>query len=224
MKVPRSVRWLPWFSLGCLIFVWSDAGWFFTTKSWPFGFILVAAGIPNLGLAVFNFRRVRRLKVTQATTLLPSFIDEVFDQRISEAAKAEGFEFISGIVASDMMSLCFRCPHGDLVVSNLHGTHLDNDYHLFASGIASTLASYCLHHGKTVSYYPPMVADLSLIFPAILASSQCPVPDEGCGGDDDIWSLVVHLNDFHKWSREKVADWLDTLNMDLTLQATTKGD
>lgn len=35
---------------------------------------------------------------------------------------------------------------------------------------------------------------------------------------------IVHLNDFHRWRREQIADWLETLSLDLTLQATSKGD
>lgn len=30
--------------------------------------------------------------------------------------------------------------------------------------------------------------------------------------------LIIHLNDGHKWTREKIADWLDTLDLDLTFR------
>lgn len=29
---------------------------------------------------------------------------------------------------------------------------------------------------------------------------------------------VTHLNDIHKWTRERIADWLDTLDIDLTFR------
>lgn len=29
---------------------------------------------------------------------------------------------------------------------------------------------------------------------------------------------IIHLNDQHKWTREQIADWLDTLDIDITLQ------
>lgn len=29
---------------------------------------------------------------------------------------------------------------------------------------------------------------------------------------DTIWSIIQHLNDYEKWSREKIADWLDELH------------
>lgn len=33
--------------------------------------------------------------------------------------------------------------------------------------------------------------------------------------DTVLW-LVIHLNDRHRWSREDIADWLETLDMDLS--------
>ncbi len=30
-------------------------------------------------------------------------------------------------------------------------------------------------------------------------------------------TAIIHLNDFHKWSREEIADWLETLDVDLTI-------
>lgn len=62
---------------------------------------------------------------------------------------------------------------------------------------------------------------------AIFASSEaaevridCPV--DGCGikGFKVLWS-VIHLNDSHKWTRHEIADWLETLDVDLAL--TPKG-
>jgi len=31
-------------------------------------------------------------------------------------------------------------------------------------------------------------------------------------------NLVIHLNDDHRWSRNRIADWLDGLDIDLTFQ------
>ena len=39
--------------------------------------------------------------------------------------------------------------------------------------------------------------------------------DEGCGWEDSVWNMIQHLNDDHKWGRERIADWLDTLDLDL---------
>lgn len=40
-----------------------------------------------------------------------------------------------------------------------------------------------------------------------------PVPfGEDCNKRESLWSLVQHLNDTHKWTRERIADWLDGLH------------
>jgi len=37
-----------------------------------------------------------------------------------------------------------------------------------------------------------------------------------CQGDNlPIREIIISLNDKHKWSRERIADWLDTLDVDL---------
>lgn len=39
---------------------------------------------------------------------------------------------------------------------------------------------------------------------------KCPVDD--CG-DSDVSILAIHLNDDHRWSRERIADWLEGLGL-----------
>lgn len=31
-------------------------------------------------------------------------------------------------------------------------------------------------------------------------------------------SMIIHLNDHHRWDRGQIADWLDTLDLDLSFQ------
>lgn len=31
------------------------------------------------------------------------------------------------------------------------------------------------------------------------------------GGESDLYDTIIHLNDEAKWSREQIADWIDTL-------------
>lgn len=33
--------------------------------------------------------------------------------------------------------------------------------------------------------------------------------------DAMLYTLIIHLNDVHRWSRERIADWMDTLDADL---------
>lgn len=42
--------------------------------------------------------------------------------------------------------------------------------------------------------------------------------DDGEIVESTIKDIVVHLNDYAKWTREEIADWLDTLDVDLSLK------
>lgn len=47
-------------------------------------------------------------------------------------------------------------------------------------------------------------------WPVLCRPVQCPV----CGGVGVLWPLsliVVELNDQHRWTRERIADWVETL-------------
>jgi hypothetical protein len=46
-------------------------------------------------------------------------------------------------------------------------------------------------------------------FGPFLNDSRCPVCDEG--ETKDHYLVATHLNDDHRWTRERIADWLDTL-------------
>lgn len=35
---------------------------------------------------------------------------------------------------------------------------------------------------------------------------------------DHLCNIIARLNDSHQWSRQQIADWLDTLPIDLTVQ------
>lgn len=40
-------------------------------------------------------------------------------------------------------------------------------------------------------------------------------PCEQHAWSSELEAVIIHLNDTHKWSREQIADWLDTLDVDL---------
>lgn len=44
--------------------------------------------------------------------------------------------------------------------------------------------------------------------------SKCP----DCTYSFKLYRLVVHLNDTHKWTRERIADWLEESDLDITLR------
>lgn len=79
---------------------------------------------------------------------------------------------------------------------------------------------------------PDTVQELAELIPALrTAKRKCPAckPTIKHGRKvkitkDPLFHLVQHLNDHHRWTRERIADWLDTLDVDLTFQAAAKGD
>ena len=43
---------------------------------------------------------------------------------------------------------------------------------------------------------------------------DCPAMDEQmslCDVVDDLLDCIIHLNDIHEWTRERIADWVDSL-------------
>jgi len=71
----------------------------------------------------------------------------------------------------------------------------------------------------------PMTGALVKAIPALkTAKAKCPVrKNKGktfCSmpRTNYVVNLVVHLNDTHKWTREAIADWLETLDCDLSFQ------
>jgi hypothetical protein len=64
-----------------------------------------------------------------------------------------------------------------------------------------------------------IVGDLVAAIPA-LAEFRTTCPEVGCTryvleGGARLTTVVPHLNDHHRWSREEIADWLETLDVDL---------
>lgn len=72
-----------------------------------------------------------------------------------------------------------------------------------------------------------VVRQLSEVVPALENHTvTCPAPGFNCppGVPSTLAGMIIHLNDRHQWSRERIADWLDTLPIDLTLQPASTGD
>ena len=71
----------------------------------------------------------------------------------------------------------------------------------------------------------PTPRALKDVVPGLLEMVKCPVctkENERDGRetplDIALWNVIIHLNDEHKKSREYVADWLETLDIDLTFK------
>lgn len=68
-------------------------------------------------------------------------------------------------------------------------------------------------------FTPGVVDELATIFPELnTVEVNCPI----CGGSDysdTIGKVIVHLNDdAHNWTREQIADWLETLDVKLEVK------
>jgi hypothetical protein len=78
---------------------------------------------------------------------------------------------------------------------------------------------------------PSMAEQLLSVFPNLARTVSCPLGAPtftrrlagGCLARPLI-NQIIHLNDSHGWSRERIADWLETLPLVLTTTATNKGD
>lgn len=64
---------------------------------------------------------------------------------------------------------------------------------------------------------------LQAALPDLATEALCPTPvddkfnfGKACGTGLSLWYMIQHLNDHHEWSREKIADWLETLDANIT--------
>ena len=50
-------------------------------------------------------------------------------------------------------------------------------------------------------------------FPILSTRTICPslLADYGCSLERSVLDMTIHLNDRHRWTREKIADWVDEL-------------
>jgi len=70
--------------------------------------------------------------------------------------------------------------------------------------------------------------ELAEVIPEIMSfTAYCPSRgpnDEMCSpsGYLNLYRMIQHLNDEHQWTREKIADWLETLDVDLTFKMPDK--
>lgn len=57
---------------------------------------------------------------------------------------------------------------------------------------------------------------LEAVLPGMLTFIRCPACPQGTDRTRSVSEQIVHLNDEHRWTREQVADWLESLDVDLT--------
>lgn len=79
-----------------------------------------------------------------------------------------------------------------------------------------------LHYYDDIFYHPGMDVQSTIIdmIPGIKKMDvNCPAT--ACVREaltDTLLNQIIHLNDTHQWTREQIADWLETLDFDLTIR------
>lgn len=83
------------------------------------------------------------------------------------------------------------------------------------------------------------IAQIANTLPGVMEEVPHPAklsPEERCQWEGDpesdfltkhkvrIKTLIMHLNDSHKWTREQIADWLETLDVDLSFKTKENED
>jgi hypothetical protein len=69
---------------------------------------------------------------------------------------------------------------------------------------------------KSVTTGDIVRSNLLKMFPGLKENARCPVCEKA--PLQMVVDLVIHLNDTHKWTRMQVADWTESLDIDLTLK------
>ena len=82
----------------------------------------------------------------------------------------------------------------------------------------------------TLEKLVPVSAAIEIICPGLATRLSIPCPSIPCPGDErcqlfqdsssSVIMYVIHLNDSHQWTRERIADWLETIDVDMSI--TTK--
>lgn len=104
----------------------------------------------------------------------------------------------------------------DYMKFNIGGNIKAGDKHVPAENPCAEFPGGFVNHAHELS-----VASKSL--PGIM--EEVKIPCSCYNGDEEgneikapIRNIIMHLNDQHKWPREEIADWLETLDVDLTFK------
>lgn len=72
--------------------------------------------------------------------------------------------------------------------------------------------------------YEPSLSEVAKSLPGVLIEGmKCPAPQDSLKNyckpyTYSLYDCIIHLNDSHKWSRDQIADWLETLDIDITFK------
>lgn len=79
---------------------------------------------------------------------------------------------------------------------------------------ACALATVALSEGLSVVLGGGVIQfldQLLRLYPVLLVVIDCPVHNASSGCRGQLWLMIVHLNDQQRWSREQIADFIETI-------------
>lgn len=91
-----------------------------------------------------------------------------------------------------------------------HGLDIINRYY---EDLLKEVKANIVNMQKTLSKNPPAAASLATSLPGMDALVLH--PDKDVAYEDHLYSIIIDLNDTCKWTREQIADWLETLDIDM---------
>ena len=83
------------------------------------------------------------------------------------------------------------------------------------------VATFAYHAGKSINSGHHMGGEVADKLATILPAMNAPVKHPVSGDSVKLRDVIVSLNDTHHWTREQIADWLDTLDLDLSFPAAS---
>lgn len=197
-----------------------------------------------------NFSHVLKIKYIQPNTLHYAVAQELlasaYDSKyvVHEVAKQ-----MASYVAQDIEQQLMALLHKDgmqylwpkekvFSYDQMKGLYGDlNKFSAFSTppeqqaDFKSMMAAMTKVYKKNDTYYAPsssggVQSTLEKAIPGLKgAKSHC--PDKQCprsAAEEPLTKVIVHLNDGHKWKREKIADWLETLDCDLAFKTPEGGE
>lgn len=144
----------------------------------------------------------------------------IFRRNAAATAQAQGIVSVESVGELTIMGSKMKLvgpPGATWIVPE--GTSYEDIQAYAGLKIATALSSL---HAETST--PGPIALVEQLCPAMTEHTAA-CPQEGCTRPPDtLPGLVMHLNDSHAWAREEIADWLDSLDVDLTIPPASQGD
>lgn len=84
--------------------------------------------------------------------------------------------------------------------------------------VGDEILQHALIEAEEIAFTPVLSLNQAVdVLPGLSTMAICPV----CHEETSLKLVIISLNDIHQWSRDAIADWLETLDTDLTFRAST---